>query len=120
MQKASHNRFLGRHRELAQCSFTIFALFVPTSSFMRRQNHVDTIGMSALLRFGNFLQVRRASLRLRELYQVFVSRNHISLDKFNSAMQTLKEHGCADFESQQGLEARVAFLSKLKNRIIDA
>ena len=49
------SRCLETHRELAQCSFNTFALFVPASSFMRRQAHVDTLGISALLRFNNFL-----------------------------------------------------------------
>ena len=73
------SRCLDRHRELA---------------------HVDTLNMSSLLRFGNFLQVGRDGVRFSELYHVFVARNHIAFDKFNSAMQTLKERGCAGFESQ--------------------
>ena len=72
VRKDSHIRFLSSHRELAACSFTSFALFLPISSFLRRQAQVvDTLGFSALLRYGIFLQARHGSVSLRELYHVF-------------------------------------------------
>ena len=67
LRKGSRTFFLRNYTNLAQFAYTSFALFLPASSFMRRQARVDTLDMNALLRFGNFFKFEHVHGHLQKI-----------------------------------------------------